>query len=110
MSVALASGLGTAAAMALLALTATVLAGIYPKGHFDVVCPSAPLERPRQPPATSLGLLHSRCTHRFPISAQLCYWCDAQAKKVTTDNVDGFIKEQVDAGKTLFIRWIASEG
>lgn len=81
--------------MALLALTATVLAGIYPKGHFDVVCPSAPLERP---------------THRFAIGAQLCYWCDAQVKKVTTDNVDGFIKEQVDAGKTLFIRWIASEG
>ena len=51
-----------------------------------------------------------RAAHRFPIGAQLCYWCDAQVKKVTTDNVDGFIKEQVDAGKTLFVRWIASEG
>ena len=53
---------------AFIALSATVLAGIYPKGHFDV------------------------------------------AKKLTTDNFDGFIKEQVDAGKTLFVRWIASEG
>jgi hypothetical protein len=30
--------------------------------------------------------------------------------KLTTDNFDGFIKEQVDAGKTAFVRWIASEG
>ena len=31
-------------------------------------------------------------------------------KKCTTDNFDGYVKEQVDAGKTLFVRWIASEG
>jgi hypothetical protein len=31
-------------------------------------------------------------------------------KKCTPDNVDGLVKEAVDAGKTFFIRWIASEG
>lgn len=30
--------------------------------------------------------------------------------KCTTDNFEGFIKEGVDAGKTVFVRWIASEG
>jgi len=30
--------------------------------------------------------------------------------KLTTDTFDSFIKEQVDAGKTAFVRWIASEG
>jgi len=30
--------------------------------------------------------------------------------KLTQSNFDGFIKEQVDAGKTAFVRWIASEG
>jgi len=30
--------------------------------------------------------------------------------ELTTDNADGFIKDNVDAGKTVFIRWIASEG
>ena len=54
--------------MALLALTATVLAGIYPPGHFDT------------------------------------------STKLTEKNFDAHVKEQVDAGKTLFVRWIASEG
>ena len=56
------------ALMALLALTATVLAGIYPPGHFDT------------------------------------------STKLTEKNFDAHVKEQVDAGKTLFVRWIASEG
>jgi len=30
--------------------------------------------------------------------------------KVTQANFDGIIKQEVDAGKTLFVRWIASEG
>ena len=30
--------------------------------------------------------------------------------KVTTDNADDFVKKHVDAGKTVFIRTIASEG
>ena len=30
--------------------------------------------------------------------------------KCTTSNFDGLVKEQVDSGKTLFVRWIASEG
>jgi hypothetical protein len=30
--------------------------------------------------------------------------------RLTTSNYKGFIKDQVDAGKTLFVRWIASEG
>jgi len=30
--------------------------------------------------------------------------------KCTQGTFDGFVKEQVDAGKTLFVRWIASEG
>jgi hypothetical protein len=30
--------------------------------------------------------------------------------KLTTSNFEGFIKENTDAGKTTFVRWIASEG
>ena len=30
--------------------------------------------------------------------------------KLTKTSVDDFVKESVDAGKTAFIRWIASEG
>lgn len=30
--------------------------------------------------------------------------------KLTGSNFDDHIKESVDAGKTLFIKWIASEG
>jgi len=30
--------------------------------------------------------------------------------KCTEGNFDGYVKEQVDAGKTVFVRWIASEG
>ena len=30
--------------------------------------------------------------------------------KVTQANFDGIIKQEVDAGKTLFVRWIASPG
>ena len=30
--------------------------------------------------------------------------------KLTTDNFDDFIKTNVDAGKTTFVRWIASAG
>ena len=32
------------------------------------------------------------------------------ATKLTTANFEGFVASQVDAGKTLFVRWIASEG
>lgn len=31
-------------------------------------------------------------------------------KKCTKANMDDTVKEAVDAGKTLFVRWIASEG
>lgn len=30
--------------------------------------------------------------------------------KCTKENVDEKVKEAVDAGKTMFVRWIASEG
>jgi hypothetical protein len=30
--------------------------------------------------------------------------------KLTTANADEFVKSNVDAGKTVLIRWIASEG
>jgi len=30
--------------------------------------------------------------------------------ELTTSNVDEFVKSNVDSGKTVFIRWIASEG
>jgi len=33
-----------------------------------------------------------------------------RSTKVTTANADEFVKTGVDAGKTVFIRWIASEG
>jgi len=33
-----------------------------------------------------------------------------RATELTTDTADAFVKENVDAGKTVFIRWIASEG
>jgi len=29
---------------------------------------------------------------------------------LTPDNADDFVKESVDAGKTVIVRWIASEG
>jgi len=32
------------------------------------------------------------------------------ATELTPDNADEFVKTNVDAGKTVFIRWIASEG
>jgi len=32
------------------------------------------------------------------------------ATKLTTSNADDFVKENVDKGKTVFVRWIASEG
>ena len=32
------------------------------------------------------------------------------SKKLTTSNYKEFIKTEVDAGRTLFVRWIASEG
>jgi hypothetical protein len=32
------------------------------------------------------------------------------ATELTTENADDFVKTNVDAGKTVFIRWIASEG
>jgi len=33
-----------------------------------------------------------------------------RATKLTTENADEFVKSGVDAGKTVFVRWIASEG
>jgi len=30
--------------------------------------------------------------------------------ELATDNADSFIKQGIDAGKTVFVRWIASEG
>ena len=54
--------------MAATLLTAALLAGIYPDGHFDSV------------------------------------------KKLTKANIDDEIKWNVHVGKTLFIRFIASEG
>jgi len=32
------------------------------------------------------------------------------ATKLTQNNFEPFVKEQVDAGKTLVVRWIASAG
>ena len=32
------------------------------------------------------------------------------SKQLTTSNFDEYVKSQVDAGKTLFVRWIASQG
>ncbi len=32
------------------------------------------------------------------------------SKQLTTANFDEYVKSQVDAGKTLFVRWIASAG
>lgn len=33
-----------------------------------------------------------------------------RCKELTPENADDFVKENVDGGKTVFIRWIASEG
>jgi len=30
--------------------------------------------------------------------------------KLSEDNFDSYIQKQIDAGKTTFVRWIASEG
>ena len=36
------------------------------------------------------------------------HWTDVT--KLTPKNFEPFVKEQVDAGKTLIVRWIASAG
>jgi len=33
-----------------------------------------------------------------------------RSTELSTSNVDDFVKMNVDAGKTVFIRWIASQG
>jgi len=33
-----------------------------------------------------------------------------RSTELSTENADAFVKENVDKGKTVFIRWIASEG
>jgi hypothetical protein len=33
-----------------------------------------------------------------------------RSTKLSTSNADDFVKKNVDAGKTVFVRWIASEG
>jgi len=33
-----------------------------------------------------------------------------RATELSPDSADDFVKSNVDAGKTVFIRWIASEG
>jgi len=33
-----------------------------------------------------------------------------RATSLNTENADDFVKSGVDAGKTVFVRWIASEG
>jgi len=32
------------------------------------------------------------------------------SKELTTDNFDAHVQSEIDAGRTLFVRWIASEG
>jgi hypothetical protein len=32
------------------------------------------------------------------------------SKQLTKSNFDAYVKDNIDAGKTLFVRWIASEG
>jgi len=34
----------------------------------------------------------------------------SHSKELTTENAEPWIKENVDAGKTVMVRWIASEG
>jgi hypothetical protein len=34
----------------------------------------------------------------------------SRVTKMTTDNFDEVVKREVDAGRTLFVRWIASPG
>jgi len=48
----------------------------------------------------------------FETSASSFYPVDhwTYVKKLTTDNFDEEIKTAVDSGKTMFVRWIASEG
>jgi len=33
-----------------------------------------------------------------------------RSKKLTVDNFDATVKAEVDAGRTMFVRWIASSG
>jgi len=33
-----------------------------------------------------------------------------RSNRMTTSNFDDIVKREVDAGKTLFVRWIASSG
>lgn len=38
------------------------------------------------------------------------HFAEGRSTELTTNTTDDFVKEHVDAGKTVFIRWIASEG
>ena len=50
------------------------------------------------------ALLATMATAIYPSD----HW--AHATKLTPANFEPFVKEQVDAGKTLIVRWIASAG
>lgn len=51
-----------------------------------------------------LGLVHQQVTAIYPDDHF------SFSKKLTTSNFDNEIKEAVDSGKTMFVRWIASAG
>ncbi len=50
----------------------------------------------------------------FNLNHILCFpWVDGHfdhVSKLTKDNFEDTVKMNVDAGKTMFVRWIASEG
>lgn len=84
--------------MALVAFTAAALLG--------GIC----ARRPREPDCFATN---SRSRHQLTLPPPPCADPKGHFKhvtKCTTGNFDGFVKEQVDSGKTLFVRWIASEG
>ena len=44
------------------------------------------------------------------VALKLVNVCVPKVHKCTESNFDDLVKTSVDAGKTLFVRWIASEG
>jgi len=54
-----------------------------------------------------------KASTRAPVLLALAIYPDdhwQHATKLTTKNFEATVKENVDAGKTLFVRWIASAG
>jgi hypothetical protein len=60
-----------------------------------------------------MAALSVLCVFALSAVAQAGIYPEGQwehATELSPENADDFVKTNVDAGKTVFVRWIASEG